>query len=99
MAPALTGRPPESPFADGRPVASPTAGHHVRGQRVPCRSLERVRGGGGGVGAAGWGAPGQHAGCGMFEPPSLGLLAPVVVTARRSVATYAGIVGHSRVHF
>src|ERR1017187_4126044 len=55
-----------------------------------CRAvaLERVLGGGAGVGPPGGCPPGQDAGGGLFEPPSFGLLAPVVVTARRSVPTH-----------
>src|ERR1017187_7699920 len=56
-----------------------------------CRAvaLERVRGGGAGVGPPGGCPPGQDAGCGLFEPPSFGLLAPVVVPAERRVDAFA----------
>src|ERR1700729_871985 len=51
------------------------------------RVLERVDGGGGGVGASGWGAPSQHAWFWHLEPPALGLFHAVVVTTeRREVA-------------
>ena len=43
--------------------------------------LAGVLGGGGGVGAAGWGVPDQDPGLGLFQPPAVGLLAAVVAPA------------------
>src|SRR2546421_10566406 len=48
-----------------------------------------VVGGGGGVGASGGSVPDQDARFGLFEPPAVGLLAPMVVTAQRTVPALA----------
>lgn len=80
--------------------AAPTPSPSQEPRTSRTAGLERVFGGsGGGVGPAGWCAPGQDARFGLVEPPAFGLLAPVMVSAQGSVATYAGIVGHSRAHF
>ena len=52
------------------------------------RRLDRVLGGGGGVGAPGWCPPFQDAGFGLFEPPALGLFAAVVVPAEGAEVAY-----------
>jgi hypothetical protein len=64
--------------------------------------LDRVHGGGGGVGAAGGGAPFQDAGGRLFEFPSLALLAPVMMPALCGPPGYAdgcaaGLAGGGRV--
>ena len=50
-------------------------------REVPVAALDGVLGGGGGVGASGRGVPDQDAGFGLFQPPAVGLLAAMVVTA------------------
>jgi hypothetical protein len=53
------------------------------------RGLDGVLSGGGGVGASGWGVPDQDTGFGLFQPPALGLLAAVMVTAQRGQVAFA----------
>jgi hypothetical protein len=50
--------------------------------------LRGVLGGSGGVGAVGRGAPDQDARFGLFQPPPVGLLAPVMAPAQRTVAAF-----------
>jgi hypothetical protein len=58
------------------PVTSPPG--------APCR-LDRVVGGGRGVGAAGWCPPFQDTGFWLLQPPAFGLFAPMVMPAERTV--------------
>jgi hypothetical protein len=44
----------------------------------------------GGVGASGWGVPDQDTRFGLFQPPPLGLLTTVVVTAQWGQVAFAG---------
>ena len=53
--------------------------------------LAGVLGGGGGVGAAGRGVPDQDAGFGLTQVSALGLLAPIVMTTRRTMAALTDI--------
>ena len=53
-------------------------------------ALDRVHGGAGGVGAAGWGSPFQDAGFGLLEVPALGLFGAVVVAAEGREVAFAG---------
>src|SRR5580704_3780656 len=56
-----------------------------------CRGwLQRVPGGAGAVGAAGRSVPDQHARFRLRQPPPLGLLAPVMVPAKRGEVTFTG---------
>ena len=52
--------------------------------------LDGVLGWGGGVGTADGGVPDQDAGCGLVQPPALGLLAAMVVAAQRGQIALAG---------
>ncbi len=57
-------------------------------QAAAASPLEGILGGGGGVGAAGRGAPDQDAGLGMLQPPALGLLAAMMVPAERTFLAF-----------
>src|ERR1035441_8250411 len=62
--------------------AAPTPSPSQEPRTSRTAGLERVFGGsGGGVGPAGWCAPGQDARFGLVEPPAFGLLTPVMVSA------------------
>jgi hypothetical protein len=62
-------------------VAAPAASPRGR--------LDRVDRGGGGVGASGRDAPGQYPRLRLLEPPSLGLLAPVMMSAEGRIDALA----------
>jgi hypothetical protein len=53
-------------------------------------ALDCILRGGGGVAPPARGAPDEDAGCGLFEPPAVGLFAPVVVAAQGRQVTFAG---------
>jgi hypothetical protein len=82
-------RRPVVSYANGREIVITVGQDEAYGLTGQDRSsgLDGVLGGGSDVGASGWGVPDQDAGLGLVQPPSVGLLAAVVVPAERREVT------------